>query len=69
MKMSKIEKIILLSISSLALITSAIVPIASYLNYQNYYNNALSNRPNSNVDKTYDEPILKGINVKLQDGK
>ena len=69
MKMSKIEKIILLSISSLALIASAIVPIASYLNYQNYYNNALSNRPNSNVDKTYDEPILKGINVKLQDGK
>ena len=61
MKMSKIEKIILLSISSLALITSAIVPIASYINYQNYYNNALSNRPNSNVDKTY--------NVKLQDGK
>jgi len=29
MKMSKIEKIILLSISSLALIMSAIVPIAS----------------------------------------
>lgn len=69
MKMLKLEKIILIAISSVAVLSSAIVPIVSYASYKRYYDNAIANKPTTSNEKTYDEPILKSISIRLQDGK
>lgn len=69
MKMFKLEKIILIAISSVAVLSSIIVPTASYISYKHYYDNAIANKPKPSNNQTYDEPILQSISVRLQDGK
>ena len=69
MKMLKLEKIILIAISSVAVLSSIIVPTASYISYKHYYDDAIANKPKPSNNQTYDEPILQSISVRLQDGK